>query len=219
MNKQLQLAALFLFSIGIFSCKEKMKDKGVPTQIANAYGVNEFSKIKSIEFTFDLHKDSLHIERHWKWLPPDNTVIFYGKADSTRFTRMDTSTAELKKLNAEFTNDQYWLLFPFHLQWDEGYTFVDNDTATAPVTEKKYHKYTVQYNNKDGFTPGDMYQLYIDEQFIVHEWAYHKAAAKEPTLMMTWEDYEDFNGIKIAKTHKNKEGTARLDFTGIAVVK
>ncbi|MEO7768348.1 MAG: hypothetical protein ABIS01_13025 [Ferruginibacter sp.] len=217
MNKLLKWVGLFLFSACIFSCNPNAKDKGIPTQIANANGVKEFSKVKSLEFTFDLHKDSLHIERHWKWWPSDKKVTFYDKGDSTEFTVMDTSTADLKKLNAQFTNDQYWLLFPLHLQWDEGYTFTDNGMATGPATGKNGHKYTVQFNGKDGFTPGDMYELYLDDKFIIQEWAFHRSGVKEPTIMTSWENYEDFNGIKIARAHKSKDGNFTINFTGVSM--
>jgi hypothetical protein len=143
-------------------------------------------------------------------------VTFFYKNDSITFKRMDTSTADLRKLNAQFTNDEYWLIFPLHLQWDMGYTFTDNNNATGPVTEKNYHKYTVQYNDKDGFTPGDMYELYTDDQHIIREWAFHKGGTKDPSLMATWEDYEDVHGVKIAKQHKSKDGKFRLYFTGIS---
>jgi hypothetical protein len=218
MNKQLKWTVLFLVPIFIFSCMGNSKNKGKATDIANANGVKEFSNVKSIDFTFNVDKDSVHMDRHWKWMPTDKTVIFYDKADSTLFKSMDTSTPELKKLNAQFTNDQYWLLFPLHLQWDEGYTFSDNDTATGHVTEKKYHKYTVLYNGKDGFTPGDMYELYTDDNNIIQEWAFHRGASKDPTVMATWENYEDFKGLKIAKEHKSKDGKFRLYFTRVSVV-
>ncbi|MEP7109844.1 MAG: hypothetical protein ABI760_17745, partial [Ferruginibacter sp.] len=181
MNRQLIWAGVFLFSIFIFSCNQKAEDKGIASEIANANGVKEFSKVKSVEFTFNVDKDSTHIERHWKWMPTGNTVIFYDKADSTLFKRMDTSTTELKNLNARFTNDEYWLIFPLHLQWDMGYALADNDTATGPVTEKNYHKYTIQYNGNEGFTPGDMYELYTNDKHLIQEWAFHKTGAKDPT--------------------------------------
>ena len=183
--------------------------------IASANGVEKFSSIKSLEFTFNVDKDSAHTQRHWKWQPSSNTVTFYDATDSITFKRMDTSTAQLRKLNAQFTNDEYWLIFPLHLQWDMGYTFTDNNTATGPVTGNMYHKYTVQYNNKDGFTPGDMYELYTDDQHMVQEWAFHKGGTKEPSLMTTWENYEDVHGLKIAKEHKSKDQKFRLYFTGI----
>src|SRR6187402_414401 len=143
----------------------------------------------------------LHMERHWKWLPEENRVVFFDKGDSVAFKRMDTSTAELKKLNAQFTNDEYWLLFPLHLKWDKGYKLTGGDTTSGVITPTPYRKYTVQYNDKDGFTPGDMYELLVDEKSIVREWAFHKGGSKEPSLITSWENYQDFNGIKIARDH------------------
>ena len=218
MNKHLKWAIILLSPFVILSCSEpSIENKGVATSLANAGGLKDFSSVKSIEFTFNVDKDSSHIERHWKWMPKKRTVIFFDKADSTVFKIMDTTTDKLKKLNAQFTNDQYWLLFPLHLQWDNGYTLTTNDTATGPVTGKSYHKYTVQYNGKDGFTPGDMYELYADDQFVIQEWAFHKTGAKEPTLMTTWEGYQNFRGLKIATEHKTSDGNFRLYFTGITV--
>ena len=199
------------------SCGNKGSNKEkAATAIASANGIDAFSSIKSLEFTFNVDRDTAHSERHWRWQPSANTVTFFEKGDSITFKRMDTSTAQLRKLNGQFTNDEYWLLFPLHLQWDMGYTFTDNNMATGPVTEKNYHKYTVQYNDKDGFTPGDMYELYTDDQHIIQEWAFHKTGAKEPSLMTTWENYEDVHGLKIAKEHKSKDGKFRLYFTGVS---
>lgn len=219
MNKYFAWGVLIVLPTVIFSCNQKLKNKGVPSQIAEAYGFKEFSKVKSIEFTFNFQKDSVHVERHWKWTPETNTVVFYEKGDSTSFKRMDTSTVALRKLNAQFTNDEYWLVFPLHLQWDEGYTFTDNDTATGPVTGKQYHKYTIQYNGTDGFTPGDMYEIYTDDKYVLHEWSYHKSGAQAPSLMMSWEDYGDFGGLIISKKHANPEKNTMIYFTGIAIAK
>src|SRR5450432_1455307 len=98
MKKQIKWATVFLIPIFIFSCMGNSKNKGIATEIANASGVKDFSKIKSIEFTFNVDKDSSHSERHWKWMPTENKVISYDKKDSTVFKYMDTSTTELKTL-------------------------------------------------------------------------------------------------------------------------
>lgn len=66
-------------------------------KIAAAHGAGEFDKIKSLEFTFNVERDSAHMQRHWKWFPQENRVIFYDQADSVDFKRMDTSSALLKK--------------------------------------------------------------------------------------------------------------------------
>ncbi len=199
-----------------FSCTSSGNEKNSDAlAIAKAHGIDDFDKVKSIEFTFNVQKDTAHTERHWKWLPQTDMVTFFDKGNSTSFKRYDTSTNELRKLNATFTNDEYWLLFPFHLKWDKGYSFSQNDTATAPLSGKKYHKYTIKYNDKDGFTPGDMYDLYTDDAHVVREWAFHKKASAEPSLITTWEDYQDFEGLKIAKEHKSKDGMFRLYFTDV----
>jgi hypothetical protein len=187
--------------------------------IAKAYGSDNIDKVKTIEFTFNVQRDTSRTERSWKWVRETNMITSTDKGKTTSFKRYDTSTAELKQLNAKFTNDEYWLLFPLHLKWDNGYTFSKNDTATAPLSGQKYHKYTVRYNDKDGFTPGDMYDLYTDDSNVIREWAFHKKAAAEPSLITTWEDYQDFAGLKIAKDHKTKDGKFRLYFTGIRVEK
>ena len=215
----LKVVVFFLSTLIILSCRQKMENKGVATDIANASGFKQFTEVKSLEFTFNIEKDTVHVVRHWKWLPGEKKVTFYDKTDSTTFKIMDTSTAALKKLNAQFTNDEYWLTFPFHLQTDNGYTFTGGDTATGPVTDKKLRKYTVQYNSKDGFTPGDMYDIYTDEQHMIQEWAYHKTGVKDPSLMTSWDNYGDFGGIKFAEEHKTKDGSFRLFFTGITVAK
>jgi hypothetical protein len=203
-----------------FSCtssgNEKSKDA---LAIAKANGSDDFDKVKSIEFTFNVQKDTSHSARHWKWVRETNMITSTDKGKSTSFKRYDTSTAELKDLNSKFTNDEYWLLFPLHLKWDNGYTFSKNDTATAPLSGNKYHEYTVKYNDKDGFTPGDMYDLYTDDSNVVREWAYHNKASVEPSLITTWEDYQDFGGLKIAKNHKTKDGKFKLYFTDVRVDK
>ena len=223
MYHQLKFTFFCLLSILIISCNQNKQAKSETTSakalaIANANGVDEFEKVRSLEFTFNVEKDSAHVaERHWKWMPVEDKVIFYDKTDSTVFKRSDTSTAILKKLNGQFTNDEYWLIFPYHLKWDAGYTFTEKDTATGPVTEKKYHLSTIKYTGKAGFTPGDMYELYTDQNNVIQEWAFHKGGSKEPSLMTSWENYSNYKGLKIAKDHKSKDGKFRIYFTGIAV--
>src|SRR5918993_1775371 len=100
MKQAIAIAMLIAVSVSVPSCSNQNAGKAgeAADEIAAAHGIEEFSKIKSLEFTFNVDKDSMHLERHWKWFPPENRVIFYDKADSVAFKRMDTSTALLKKL-------------------------------------------------------------------------------------------------------------------------
>jgi hypothetical protein len=201
-----------------FSCNEKAADKPLAQRIAEAHGIENFDKVEMLEFTFNTQRDTSKAKaRHWQWFPSSNEVISITDSSSRRFKRTDTSTAELKKLNAQFTNDEYWLLFPFHLQWDKDYVLTDSSLKPGPVSGKNLRKVTVKYTGNAGFTPGDTYHFFFDEKFKLQEMSFHHADEQEPSLFMTFEDYKNINGLEIAQEHKSKDGKFRLWFTGIAV--
>jgi hypothetical protein len=200
------------------SCNQSSTEKNITDKIADANGLSNFSKVQMIEFTFNVQRDTAApSSRHWQWFPQTNEAVFITDSGSTRFIRTDTTTEELKKLNARFTNDEYWLLYPFHLTWDKGFEMTDSGMKVAPISGKMLQKLTIKYNDKDGFTPGDMYDVFVDESHMIREWAFHKKAAPEPSLITSWEDYQDFEGLQIAKEHKSKDGKFRLWFSGIQV--
>lgn len=200
------------------SCTETRKNAPITEKIAQAHGLTAFNKAETIEFTFNVQRDTAAASnRHWVWHPKINQVEFLTDSGNTKFTRYDTTTPELKKLNARFTNDEYWLLYPFHLSWDKGYSLVDSGMRTAPISGKRLRMLTIKYNATDGFTPGDWYDVYADEENIVQEWGFHKKGAPEASLVTTWEEYKEFEGMKIAQEHKSKDGKFRLWFTGVKV--
>ena len=199
-------------------CTQKSSEKEIGNNISRANGGDNFNKIEMLEFNFNVQRDTAAASsRHWQWFPKTNDVVFITDSVTTRFKRNDTSTQQLKKLNARFTNDEYWLLFPFHLSWDNGFQLTDSSKVIEPIGGKSLRKITVKYNNKDGYTPGDMYEVYVDENQRVQEWAYHKAGSVDPTLLTTWENYKDFNGLLLAQDHKSKDGKFHLWFTGIQI--
>lgn len=208
------LSALF----ALLSCNPSSSEKSIGHQIAVANGIDNFKKVEMLEFIFNVQRDTATASsRHWQWYPKTNEVVFITDSSTTRFNRNDTTTQELKKLNARFTNDEYWLVYPFHLSWDNGFELLDSNNKVAPISGKSLRKITTKYNDKDGFTPGDMYNVYIDENLRVQEWAYHNAGAAEPSLITTWGDYKDFNGLQIAQEHRSKDGKFRVWFTGVHV--
>ncbi len=206
----------FLFAM--LSCKQSSSENEIGHQIAIANGIDNFKKVQMLEFTFNVQRDTaVPSSRHWQWFPKINEVVFITDSNTTRFKRTDTTTQELKKLNGRFTNDEYWLLYPYHLSWDKGFELIDSGMKMAPISGKSLQKITTKYNDKDGFTPGDMYDVYIDENKRVQEWAFHKGGAAEPSLITTWENYKDFIGLQLSQEHKSKDGKFRVWFTGIQV--
>jgi hypothetical protein len=77
---------------------------------------------------------------------------------------------------------------------------------------------TLSYpDDAGGYTPGDAYDIYYDEDYIIREWTFRKGNSPEPTLSTTFENYKDFNGIKIAIDHKMAKGNWNLNFTDVSV--
>ncbi len=77
-------------------------------------------------------------------------------------------------------------------------------------------KLTIVYGNEGGYTPGDAYDLYFADDYMLKEWIFRKGNQKEPSMATTWEDYAEINGLKLAQTHKNNEGF-KLYFTNLEV--
>ena len=86
-----------------------------------------------------------------------------------------------------------------------------------PISKDSLQKTTITYTNQGGYTPGDAYDFYVDKNNEVKEWVYREDNSTSKCMMTTWEDYKDFNGIKIATMHQNENGVFKLYFTNIDV--
>lgn len=78
-------------------------------------------------------------------------------------------------------------------------------------------KITLTYVGEGGYTPGDAYDFFYDDKNMVREWIFRRGNAPDPSMTTTWEDYEDYKGIKISKTHNVADGSFKLFFTDISV--
>lgn len=214
----------FLF---LSACKTEPKktevasepEKTVPERIADAHGFENWAAVKEITFTFNVDRDSMHFERSWEWQPKTNMVTAISGADTLTYNRANMDSIALKT-NSGFINDRYWLMAPFNLMWDaDNYTFEHTTTATAPISEEPMQKLTIVYANEGGYTPGDAYDLYFKDDYIIREWAYRKSNQDEPNLVSTWEDYTDMEGLKLAQQHNRPDEEMSLYFTGLSVKK
>ncbi len=194
----------------------KIKPLTIAEKIANAHGYSNWQKVSKIDFTFNVDRDSSHFQRSWQWEPKTNNVVMISKGDTLAYNRAQIDSTNLNADKA-FINDKYWLLAPFNLVWDEGTTISDPVKEEAPISKNELNKITLTYTNDGGYTPGDAYDFYYGNDFIIKEWVYRKDNAQEPSLITTWENYQDFNGLKIAKEHKKQDGNWNLNFTNVKV--
>ena len=210
--------------LSLLSCNNAKKEKEAPLKkadfkayekIAMANGFENFDSISELKFTFNVTvNDSLRSQRTWQWNTNIDKISLTEKDSSMTYIKNDSVSVENEYIDQRFINDTYWLLFPFQLKWSSA-EISEPKKATAPISGKEMQMLTVSYPSEGGYTPGDSYDIYFDENFMVQEWVYKSAGGRE--LATTWEDYEDYEGIKIAKMHKSQDGTFKLFFTDISV--
>jgi hypothetical protein len=201
----------------LVSCNTQEKETTAIQKIAEANGFENWANVEELRYTFNVKvNDSLRTSRAWTWNPTTNKVSLTTQ-DSTVTYNHKTEAAANQKIDQQFINDQYWLLFPFHLVWDE-MEWKYSEEATAPISGQKLQRITVQYPGEAGYTPGDAYEVYFGEDHMIQEWVYLSGGSRENPFATTWENYENHKGIPIAKTHRNKDGSFELFFTEVSVV-
>ena len=194
-----------------------VKINAIAQKIANAHGIENWQKVAQIEFTFNVDKDTTHSERSWVWQPKSNDITLITKKDSIHFNPSNLSTEDIKQ-DKKFINDKFWLLIPFQLVWDQGTSISEPIVATAPVSKSKMNKITLTYPSEGGgYTPGDAYDLYFEDDFLIKEWTFRRGNQEKPSLVNTFENYQDFNGIKLALEHKRATDNWNLYFSNVKV--
>ena len=208
---------LICSAIFFHACQPK-PELSLPEKVAAAYGFDTFGDVKSISYTWNVQRDSVNIiVRDWKWDIQNRSVTF-ADADTSYTYSMDLPKEQLPPADKGFINDKYWLLFPFQLVWDSGYSYEAVENVTAPISGAAATKLTILYNNEDGYTPGDAYDLYLDEYNMIKEWVFRRGNGAEGRPM-TWENVEDHGGIKITTEHKNADGQRVIWFSNIKIEK
>ena len=218
MKKIFFLSLLMIFT----SCKqneekkEPVKELTIAEKIANAHGYEKWNQVKTFEFTFGGKIEDSSSGRSWVWNPKTNDIGLTTNGETTEYNRNNMDSITLKA-DRGFINDKYWALIPFQLIWDEGTTISEPEKATSPINQKDLNKIIITYSNQGGYTPGDAYDIYFDDDYIIREWSYRKGNTTEPSLSNTFENYSDYNGIKVAQYHKKAEGDWNLLVRNIKV--
>ncbi|MDN3666019.1 hypothetical protein ACFFU1_05190 [Algibacter miyuki] len=213
-----------LIALLITACKDNTKSipeekpLTIAEKIAHAHGFENWKNVNEIDFTFNVDTDSTHFERRWVWKPKTNHVIAISATDTISYNRSAVDSISMKA-DRGFINDKFWLLIPFQLVWDSGTTISEPVITEAPISKTALNKITLTYSNEGGYTPSDAYDIFYDDDYRIQEWIFRKGNQEKPSMMTTFEDYQDFNGITLALSHKKPEGSWNLNFTNIKISK
>lgn len=216
---------LFLLLIVISACKGEKKtdttdqqteEPGILEKVALAHGYDHWDAVEELRFTFNVDRDTSHFERSWIWKPKLGEVTLMVSGDTLTYNRKEVDST-LAGHDASFINDKYWFLVPYQLVWDsKSFTYEVTEEIPSPVAGTPMQKLTIVYGNEGGYTPGDAYDLYLDENFVVREWTFRRGNKPAPGSDATWEGYETYEGLQVSTMHQ-LGGGAKLYFTGVKV--
>lgn len=203
---------LIVFVVALFTPIESHARPDSVQNIVKAYGIENFDKINKMSYTFNVHIDGKNIVRKWVWYPKTGDVELLG--DGIKYNRT-AITESLKGTDHKFINDSYWLLFPFHLVWDENVEFAKSeDKQVSPINGESLNHLIVEYVNNAGYTPNDIYELYYDDRHIIKEWVFRPGGSTDKKRAMTWEQNTEHSGILISENHTGANNF-KLWFTDI----
>ena len=179
-------------------------------QVARRYGVGGFAKVRELGYTFNVRYKGKTTERKWKWFPKTDSVCYQGPDQGGLSVTMDYSRKNPYSMGAEnvkavdrmFVNDQYWLLFPFHLVWDRDLRFSAGPAAgsghDSTAGKGEVFRLTVAYPSQGGYTPGDAYDLYTDSAGTILRWIFRKTNADTASREAMWSKPVEVGGISLS---------------------
>lgn len=219
------LASLVAFFIFV-GCASSPASKGSPEgvelirAVVNQGGLKSLTDLERLAFTFNVERGDNDLERAWQYEPQSGTVTLTENGNEFTYNRQaqplsDDAVAADKK----FINDTYWLTFPYYaLTADNEITAPESAKAPNRFAEQDdavYQKVTVRFPT-GGYTPGDAYDLYIDNSDRVRYWVFRRGMKPDGSAIQ-WAGYETFEGVEVSTERLNPAGDKRIWFSGIEV--
>jgi len=189
----------------------------IAEQMAKTYGLDSWGQIEGIRYTFNLDVPALNLKlsHTWEWEPKTGQVTFEGKDKAGKpvkvtylRSQLSSQPANVKdKIEPAFVNDQYWLVFPFHVVWDSSPDVQDKGKHKLPLGKGSAEQVVVKYPAEaGGYTPGDTWELYVGSDDRVQEFIFHHGGSAKPSVVIaTWTGYKKAGPLLVSTEHR---GTA-----------
>ncbi|HWT82457.1 MAG TPA: hypothetical protein VN648_27035, partial [Candidatus Methylomirabilis sp.] len=198
----------------------------IAEQIAKTYGLDSFSQIEAIRYTFNA-EGALNLSRSWVWEPKTDQVSYEGKDKAGQPVKLTYLRSQLNsqaavvkdEIDPAFINDQYWLLFPLHLAWDSSAKVEKTGIHKLPLGKGSAVRVVVTYPAEGGYAPGDTWELFVGTDNRIQEWTYHQGGSAEPTGVWSWEDYKRAGPLLVSLNHRGRRlgKPLRVFFSNVAV--
>ena len=213
---------LFLLLLSLAGCKEEDRQelqqpvkeeshKQLSEKVAAASGIENWDTVEKVDFTFNVERNGERVvSRDWSWKPKSGAITMTARDTTIAYNREQPMDSTSIGYDRSFINDVYWLLPQFKMIWDKG------TDITYPEDGGK-QLIRIKYTGNDGYTPGDQYDLVVDENNMITQWTYYASGSTSPSMITSFEDYQDHEGIKIATNHVSPDKSTRIYFTEIEI--
>jgi hypothetical protein len=218
---------LLAFAVLVLVATSWAQKPPIAEKIATTYGIDSWGQIEAIRYTFNIDLPGVKLSRTWVWEPKADRVTYEGKDKAGNPVKVTYVRSQLssqpdnvkKEIDPGFVNDQYWLVFPFHVVWDTGASVEDKGMHKLPLGKGSAEQVVVTYSS-GGYTPGDTWELYVGPDNRVEQMIFHHGGSAKPSVVVaTWAGYKKAGPLLISTDHR---GTAdgkplTLTFTNVAV--
>ena len=222
---------LFLGVLLVAATARSQTRPAIVEQLAKTYGLDSYGQIDAARYTFNLELPALnvHLSRTWTWEPKTGQVTYEskdkdGKPVKVTYVRSQLNSAPTNvkdDIEPAFVNDNYWFIFPFHVDWDTSAVVEEKDKQKLPIGKGTAKLVSVKYPAEvGGYTPGDTWDLYVGSEGRVVEFVYHRGGPKKPSNVTTsWAGYKKAGPLLVSTDHRGTADgkPARIYFTNVAV--
>lgn len=187
-------------------------------KVAEASGLSAFEQVESIEYSFNLELTNRSMVRTWTWWPKSDKVQLKRAGKNSEVIAYTRGEGMDPKIDRQFINDLYWLVFPFVVVWDDSVRLESMDPSAFTAGIEAAGGIRVLYPDGVGYTPGDVYEIYYDSDYLITHWVFRKGGSAKPSRITAWEDYEKFGPLNLSLNRPEyPQGAFRIWFTDVAV--
>src|SRR5215469_1099122 len=158
-------------------------------------------------------KGAVNTSRTWVWEPKSDRVSYDGKDKDGKTVKLTYLRSQVGSQKEEvkdetdraFNIDQYNLLFPLHLfSLDSGAKVEDTGIHKLPMGKGSARRVVVKYPSEGGYSPGDVWEVFVGADNRIREFAYHRGGDPKPFSVFSLEDYRKAGPLLVSL---NRPGT------------
>jgi hypothetical protein len=207
------LPLLFLAASPAIAQQPNDRAQELAREVWRASGGENWQNVQQIRFTFvvaDQEKELARVQHEWDLVAGTDRVRWRDKEGNEKTATVNLANppadGDGKAAYARWVNDSYWLLAPLKVL-DPGVKLSQEGTKELNGVEHELLRLSFE---QVGLTPNDQYVLYIHpETKLVSAWDY--IPNEEKVMHSTWEDYQQFGGLKLATLHQFNGRTIRFE--------